>query len=47
MTSLSPELEAFRDRVVAFMDPHVAEYGQAARLGLSLDDDIALARRWQ
>lgn len=47
MTALSPELEAFRARAVAFMDPHVAEFGQAARLGLSLDDDVALARRWQ
>jgi len=47
MSALSPELEAFRDSVFAFMEPHVAEYGQAARLGLSLDDDIALARRWQ
>ncbi|TCS08136.1 acyl-CoA dehydrogenase family protein [Caulobacter sp. BK020] len=47
MSALSPELEAFRARVVAFMDPHVAEFGQAARLGLSLDDDVALARRWQ
>lgn len=47
MSQLSPELEAFRARAVAFMEPHVAEFGQAARLGLSLDDDIALARRWQ
>ena len=47
MRQLSPELEAFRARAVAFMEPHVAEFGQAARLGLSLDDDIALARRWQ
>lgn len=47
MTALSPELEAFRARVVAFMDPHVAAFGQAARLGLPLDDDVALARRWQ
>lgn len=47
MSLLSPELEAFRARAVAFMQPHVAEFGQAARLGLSLDDDIALARRWQ
>lgn len=47
MSQLSPELEAFRARAVAFMQPHVAEFGQAARLGLSLDDDIALARRWQ
>lgn len=47
MSLLSPELEAFRARAVAFMQPHVAEFGQSARLGLSLDDDIALARRWQ
>lgn len=47
MSQLSPELEAFRARAVAFMEPHVAEFGQAARLGLSLDHDIALARRWQ
>lgn len=47
MSLLSPELEAFRARAIAFMAPHVAEFGQAARLGLSLDDDIALARRWQ
>jgi len=47
MSQLSPELEGFRARAVAFMEPHVAEFGQAARLGLSLDDDIALARRWQ
>ena len=47
MSLLSPELEAFRARAVAFMEPHVAEFGQEARLGLSLDDDIALARRWQ
>lgn len=47
MSALSPELEAFRARAVAFMTPHVAEFGQAARNGLSLDDDIALARRWQ
>lgn len=47
MSALSPELEAFRARVVAFLDSHVAEFGQAARNGLSLDDDIALARRWQ
>lgn len=47
MSQLSPELEAFRARAIAFMQPHVAEFGQAARLGLSLDDDIALARRWQ
>lgn len=47
MTALSPALEAFRARAIAFMEPHVAEFGQAARLGLSLDDDVALARRWQ
>jgi len=47
MSQLSPELEAFRARAIAFMAPHVAEFGQAARLGVSLDDDIALARRWQ
>lgn len=47
MSQLSPELEAFRARAIAFMQPHIAEFGQAARLGLSLDDDIALARRWQ
>jgi alkylation response protein AidB-like acyl-CoA dehydrogenase len=47
MTALSPALEAFRARAIAFMAPHVAEFGQAARLGLSLDDDVALARRWQ
>jgi len=47
MSQLSPELEAFRARAIAFMAPHVAEFGQTARLGLSLDDDIALARRWQ
>lgn len=47
MSQLSPELEAFRARAVAFMEPHVVAFGQAARLGLSLDDDIALARRWQ
>ena len=47
MTALSPELEAFRARAVAFLEPRVAQFGQAARLGLSLDDDVALARRWQ
>jgi len=47
MTALSPALAAFRARAVAFMEPHVAAFGQAARLGLSLDDDVALARRWQ
>lgn len=47
MTALAPELEAFRARAIVFMDPHVAQFGQAARLGLSLDDDVALARRWQ
>ncbi len=47
MTALSPALEAFRARAIAFMAPHVARFGQAARLGLSLDDDVALARRWQ
>ncbi|MGR4866179.1 acyl-CoA dehydrogenase family protein [Caulobacter sp. LARHSG274] len=47
MTALSPALEAFRARAIAFMEPHVARFGQAARLGLSLDDDVALARRWQ
>ena len=47
MSLLSPELEAFRARAIAFMQPHIAEFGQAARLGLSLDDDIVLARRWQ
>jgi alkylation response protein AidB-like acyl-CoA dehydrogenase len=47
MSQLSPELEAFRARAVAFMEPHFAEFGQTARRGLSLDDDIALARRWQ
>lgn len=47
MSQLSPELEAFRARAIAFMQPHIAEFGQTARLGLSLDDDIALARRWQ
>jgi alkylation response protein AidB-like acyl-CoA dehydrogenase len=47
MTALSPALAAFRARAVAFMEPHVAAFGQVARLGLSLDDDVALARRWQ
>ena len=42
MSALSPELEAFRARAIAFMEPHVAEFGQTARNGLSLDDDIAL-----
>ncbi|WP_395649778.1 acyl-CoA dehydrogenase family protein [Brevundimonas sp.] len=47
MSTFSPELEAFRARAIAFMEPHLAEFGQAARNGLSLDEDIALARRWQ
>lgn len=44
---LTPELQAFRERAVIFLDAHVARFGTAARAGLSLDEDVALARAWQ
>jgi alkylation response protein AidB-like acyl-CoA dehydrogenase len=43
----SDEVRAYRQRVRAWMAPYAAEFGTAARKGLSMDDDIALAKRWQ
>lgn len=43
----SDDIKAYRQRVRAWMQPYAAEFGAAARRGLSMDDDIELARRWQ
>jgi alkylation response protein AidB-like acyl-CoA dehydrogenase len=43
----SEEVSAYRAQVRAWLQPYVAEFGPVARAGLSMDDDVALARRWQ
>lgn len=43
----SDEIKAYRKRVREWMAPYAAEFGYAARRGLSMDDDVALAQRWQ
>lgn len=46
-TNESAEIKAYRLRVREWMAPYAAEFGYAARRGLSMDDDIVLAQRWQ
>lgn len=43
----SAEITAYRKQVRALLESHAAEFGRAARAGLSMEDDIALGRRWQ
>jgi alkylation response protein AidB-like acyl-CoA dehydrogenase len=45
--ALSPELEAYRDAARAFVEAHAPRFGRAARKGLSVDEDVELARAWQ
>lgn len=45
--SLSAVDEAFRQKAVDWLDGHVADFGLPAREGLSLEQDVELARRWQ
>lgn len=44
---LTPELDAYRKRAVAFLEAHAAEFGREARKALTGSEDVALARRWQ
>ena len=41
------DIEAYRQRAKAWLETQVAEFGAAARIGLSEDEDLALGRRWQ
>jgi len=45
--ALSTADAEFRDRACAWLDTQVASFGRGARAGLSLEDDVALAQRWQ
>ena len=45
--ALSHDLQAYRDRARAFVQANAARYGREARRGLSVDQDVALARAWQ
>ena len=44
---MSEALETYRDTARAWLASHAAEYGAEARRGLSVDEDLALGRRWQ
>lgn len=41
------DLDSFRTQAREFLAAHAAEFGSAARPGLSEADDLALGRRWQ
>ncbi|MBV9510125.1 MAG: acyl-CoA dehydrogenase family protein [Caulobacteraceae bacterium] len=44
---MTEALDTFRAEVRAWLEGHVAEFGAAARVGLSETEDLALGRRWQ
>src|SRR3546814_5123589 len=41
------DLEAWRDRAAAWCESMAPTFGKAARSGLSVEDDLALGRRYQ
>ncbi|MET0378010.1 MAG: acyl-CoA dehydrogenase [Spongiibacteraceae bacterium] len=43
----SADITSYRQRIRTWLAPYAAEFGAAARRGLSMDADIKLARRWQ
>lgn len=44
---MTTDLETYRKTATAWLETKVAEFGRAARIGLSEAEDLALGRRWQ
>jgi alkylation response protein AidB-like acyl-CoA dehydrogenase len=44
---MTMELQQYRERAVAWLKEHAPRFSGQARRGLSLDQDVALARAWQ